>query len=47
MLYRPQTPQELFNLRHASLRNIIERLFGELKRKFKILRIDVEMSLET
>jgi hypothetical protein len=32
-------PEELFNLRHSSLRNVIERSFGVLKRRFKVLRI--------
>ncbi|KIK13513.1 hypothetical protein PISMIDRAFT_17931 [Pisolithus microcarpus 441] len=31
------TPEELFNLRHASARNVIERIFGILKRHFRIL----------
>lgn len=34
---KPQNAKELFNLRHSSLRNVIERIFGVLKRKFKIL----------
>ncbi|KAI7938685.1 hypothetical protein MJO28_014264 [Puccinia striiformis f. sp. tritici] len=34
---KPATPEELFNLRHASLRNVVERIFGCLKAKFKIL----------
>jgi len=34
---RPETKEELFNLRHAQLRNAIERIFGVIKRKFKIL----------
>ncbi|KAL6638731.1 hypothetical protein ACP70R_023590 [Stipagrostis hirtigluma subsp. patula] len=33
----PQTPQELFNLRHSSLRTTVERAFGTLKNRFKIL----------
>jgi hypothetical protein len=36
---RPKTPKELFNLRHAQLRNIIERIFGVLKERFKILTL--------
>jgi hypothetical protein len=32
----PQNYKELFNLRHASLRNVIERLFGVMKRKFPL-----------
>ncbi|XP_052627192.1 uncharacterized protein LOC122197547 [Lactuca sativa] len=34
----PQNSKELFNLRHASLRNTIERAFGVLKRRFPIIR---------
>jgi hypothetical protein len=34
---RPETPKELSNLHHASLRNVVERIFGCLKAKFKIL----------
>ena len=34
---RPSTPEELFNLRHASARNVIEHIFGVLKRQFHIL----------
>ena len=32
-----QNEKELFNLRHSSLRVTVERAFGELKRRFKIL----------
>jgi hypothetical protein len=31
---KPENSKELFNLRHASLRNVIERIFGLLKRKY-------------
>lgn len=34
---RPQNAKELFNLRHSSKRNIIERTFGILKKRFPIL----------
>lgn len=34
---KPQTAQELFNLRHSSARNVVERTFGVLKTRFKIL----------
>ena len=44
---RPENAKELFNLRHSSLRNAIERTFGVLKRKFKILRTAPEYSIET
>jgi hypothetical protein len=36
----------LFNLRHASARNVIERIFGVLKRRFRILLIAPEYNLE-
>jgi hypothetical protein len=36
----------LYNLRHASLRNAIERIFGVLKRRFRILLIAPEYNLE-
>ena len=35
--HRPSTPEELFNLRHAQLRNAVERIFGVWKRRFKVL----------
>src|SRR5436305_3641347 len=34
----PENFKELFNLRHSSLRNAIERIFDVLKKRFKILR---------
>jgi len=34
---RPKDKKELFNLRHASLRNIIKQAFGVLKAHFPIL----------
>jgi hypothetical protein len=42
---RPATPKELYNLRHASLRNIVERLFGVFKKKFTILKSPPEIDL--
>ena len=38
-------PTELFNYRHASLRNCIERCFGVLKARFPILRFMTNFSL--
>lgn len=35
----PQNAKELFNHRHSSLRNAIERIFGVLKKRFPILKI--------
>jgi hypothetical protein len=34
---KPACKEELFNLRHAQLRNEVERIFGVLKRRFPIL----------
>jgi hypothetical protein len=34
---RPQNARELFNLRHSSLRVSVERAFGALKNRFRIL----------
>jgi DDE superfamily endonuclease len=44
--YRPKTKEELFNLRHATLRNVIERIFGVLKRRFRILLLAPEYNME-
>ncbi|KAJ4801431.1 nuclease [Rhynchospora pubera] len=33
----PRNPRELYNLRHSSLRNAIERAFGVLKKRFPII----------
>jgi hypothetical protein len=33
----PRTKEELFNHRHSSLRNVIERTFGVLKKRFPLL----------
>ena len=42
-------PEELFNLRHASARNVIERIFGILKRRFRILYLppEYDMSIQS
>jgi hypothetical protein len=44
--YRPVNKEELFNLCHASLRNIIEQIFGVLKRRFRILLLAPEYNLD-
>ncbi|XP_012842536.1 PREDICTED: putative nuclease HARBI1 [Erythranthe guttata] len=36
--HQPTTAEELFNMKHSSARNIIERLFGLLKSRWGILR---------
>ncbi len=38
----PQNPEELFNHRHSSLQNVIERTFGVLKKRFPIIGGDTE-----
>lgn len=35
---RPSTPMELLNLRHSKMRNILERVIGVLKRRWRLLR---------
>jgi hypothetical protein len=46
-IVRPENPKELFNLRHTSLRNVVKRIFGTTKRKFKILALVGEFSINT
>ncbi|KAK4700887.1 nuclease HARBI1, partial [Phenoliferia sp. Uapishka_3] len=43
---RPETYKELYNLRHAMLRNVIERIFGILKKKFAILTHPLPYSVD-
>ncbi len=43
---KPRTKQELFNLRHAQLRNCIERIFGILKMRFLVLSRGVRYDLK-
>jgi hypothetical protein len=43
---RPQNLQELFNYRHVLLHNVIERIFGVVKRCFKVLVVAQEYSLD-
>jgi hypothetical protein len=45
--YRPKNYKELFNLRHAQARNVIERIFGVVKRRFRLLVVAPEYNLET
>ena len=37
----PETRKELYNLRHARLWAVVERVFGILKRRWKIIRSSV------
>lgn len=43
---RPANKEELFNLHHAQLRNEIERFFGVLKRRFRLLLLPSEYSFD-
>ena len=45
--FRPANAQELFNLRHSSLRNVVERIFGVCKRRFKLMVAAPQYSLST
>ena len=38
--------EELFNLHHASARNVIEWIFGMLKHRFRILHLAPEYSID-
>ncbi|XP_024010403.1 putative nuclease HARBI1 [Eutrema salsugineum] len=42
----PNTAAELFNLRHASLRNVIERIFGIFKSRFVFFKSQPPFSYE-
>ncbi|KAH6771138.1 nuclease HARBI1-like protein [Perilla frutescens var. hirtella] len=43
----PRNASELFNLRHASLRNVIERIFGVFKSRFTIFKTAPPFSFRT
>ncbi|KAH6837900.1 nuclease HARBI1-like protein [Perilla frutescens var. hirtella] len=43
----PRNASELFNLRHASLRNVIERIFGVFKSRFTIFKTAPPFSFQT
>ena len=43
----PENAQELFNLRHSSLRTTIERGFRVLKKRFRVLDAEPFWSFET
>ena len=46
VLPSPRNPKELFNLRHASAHNVIEQIFGILKRRFRILHLPLEYGMD-
>ncbi len=41
---RPKNMKELFNYRHSSMRIIIERCFGVMKNRFRILSVPLQLS---
>ncbi|KAJ8519770.1 hypothetical protein ONZ45_g3304 [Pleurotus djamor] len=43
---RPANKEELFNLRHAQARNVVERIFGVVKRRWDILNHAPEYPME-
>ena len=43
----PRDMKELFNLRHAQARNVVERIFGVFKKRFQIFSKPVEWPVET
>ena len=45
-LSSPRNAKELFNQRHASARNVVERIFGILKQCFRILQLPPEYAME-
>jgi DDE superfamily endonuclease len=42
---RPQNAREIFNLRHAGARNVIEWIFGVVKQRFQLMVAAPEYSL--
>jgi hypothetical protein len=45
--FRPKNAKELFNLRHAQARNIVERIFGVVKRRWSLFTSTPEYPIET
>ena len=41
-VHQPENAREVFNIRHSSLRNAIERAFGVLKKRFPIIASGTE-----
>jgi hypothetical protein len=46
-VFRPQDYKELFNLRHSQARNVVERVFGVVKRRFALMTAAPEYDLHT
>jgi hypothetical protein len=47
IFFRPKNREELFNLRHAQARNIVERIFGIVKRRWAVFSRAPEYPVET
>ncbi|KAI7945481.1 hypothetical protein MJO29_011869 [Puccinia striiformis f. sp. tritici] len=47
LMVGPETKEELFNLRHSMMQNVVERTFGTWKKRFPILVHPLEYSLKT
>ncbi|KAF8393860.1 hypothetical protein HHK36_020058 [Tetracentron sinense] len=45
--HSPENEKELFNLRHSSLRTTVERAFGVLKKRFRVLDVEPYWSYKT
>nr|KAJ0208667.1 hypothetical protein LSAT_V11C400196630 [Lactuca sativa] len=45
--YQPTTPKEFFNMKHSSTRNVLERCFGLLKGRWKILEDNLRYPTKT
>ena len=45
MSHRPENPQELFNLCHSSAQNIVEHIFGVIKKRRAILTWPPQFSM--
>ena len=44
---RPRNYKELYNLRHSQARNVIERIFGVVKRRFRLMVAAPEYPVQT
>ena len=44
---KPINKEELFNLCHSSLRNVVKRIFGVTKRRFQIFKFALEYNFTT
>jgi hypothetical protein len=45
-VFRPVCKEELYNLRHAEARNVVERIFGVIKKRWTILTKPPQLDIE-